>query len=384
MKKILGIFSIIFIFTAVVADNTSNLKVMTVKKQAITNTLSYSGIIEPLTTQVVTASEEGTIDELNFQYGQPVQAGQLLFEIKSKKFQDNFISAIKTYLTAKQQFHQSQTKLKEQDELWKYGLISRDTYTAAEADYYNNELALLQGQEALLAILENHKSIQIDYENLNLKNIDQLKKVLYSNFESTVKVHSPRKGIALIPDKSANQGLADTGTSNAAGPVVQGSAIQQNQAVLAVGDLSGVTINIDVNEIYINEIKPGLKAIITSVAFPDITLYGEVTSVGSQAASNSTSEIPTFPVVVKVPQITKEQRAMIRVGMSAKVQLVIAESPKLLVPIDAVTQQNGKSYVSVQTDTGVKQQLVTTGETTVSSVVILSGLKEGDKIVLPN
>lgn len=386
MKKISGCLIALFVVTGVFAQNSSaNLKTIIAKKQAVSNQLAYSGIIEPLVTQMVTSSEEGTINNLNFQYGQPVKEGELLFEVNSKKFQDNFISVVKTYLTAKQQVHQSQTKLQEQEELWKYGLISRDTYSSAKTQYDTNQLALLQAQEELSGMLQRHKNIQVDYEHLDLSDLDQLKNVLYSNFQSNVKIYAPATGIALIPDKDANQGLSGGSNSGSnSGPVVQGSAVQKDQAVLSVGNLSGATINIDINEIYVNEVKPGLKAIVTSVAFPGITLYGQVTSVGSQATSSGGSDIPTFPVIVKIPKLTEEQRAVIRVGMSAEVQLVITEDPKILIPINAVTQNNGQSFVELQTATGVMQQHVTTGETTLNSVVILSGLKEGDVVVLPH
>ena len=385
MKKINFVLLSVLALPIAMAQSTANTHIIIAKKQAVTNQLSYAGIIDPLETQVVTSTEEGTIDHLNFQYGQPVQAGQLLFEVNSKKFQDNFIAALKTYLTAKQQFHQVETKQQEQGELWKYGLISRDVYTSVQAEYYNDELALLQAEQALVSMLQAHKSIQIDYQDLELRNIEQLKKILYSRVQSDVKVYAPTSGIALIPSKNANKGLGDAaGSATAAGPVVQGSAVQQNQAVLAIGNLNGMTINIDVNEIYVNELTPGLKAIITSVAFPGVTLRGEITRVGSQATSNGSSDIPTFPVVVKVPTLTPVQRSVIRVGMSADVRLIITEAPKITIPINAVTQKNGQSYVDLQTATGITQQVVTTGETTVNSVVIVSGLKEGDAVVAPN
>lgn len=386
MKRICGLVILLVIFMSAFADDASQqMQIIVAKKQAVSSKLAYSGLIEPLTTQVVTSSEEGTIDKLNFQYGQPVKKDQLLFEVKSKKFQDDFVTIIKNYLTAKQQLHQSQTKLQEQEELWKYGLISRDVYTSAKTAYYNDELSLLQAQEQLLRLLHAHKSIQLDYEQLDLSNIDELKQVLYSRFQSNVTTHAPASGIALIPDKNANQGLgSDSGSAGNSGPVIQGSAVQQNQAVLSIGDLSGATINIDINEIYVNQIKPGLKAIVTSVAFPGVTLQGEVISVGSQAVSSGSSDIPTFPVMVKVPVLTPQQQQVIRVGMSVEVQLVITETPKILIPINAVIQRNGQSFVNVQTATGVKEQVVVTGETSLDSVAILSGLNEGDRVVLPH
>lgn len=363
--------------------STSPVKTIIAKKKSITHSLFYSGRIEPLGTQAVTSSEDGTIESLNFQYGQPVKKNQLLFEVKSKKFQTTLVTTIKTYLTAKQALHQSQSKLAEQNDLWKYGLISRDAYTSAKTAYYNNEIALLQAQEQLVSMLKVHKSIKLNFEKLNLSDVTALKKILDVRFQSDIKVYAPVSGVALVPDKDVNQGLENASGGSHSGPVVKGSAVQQNQAVLSIGDLKGATVNIAINEVYVNKIKPGMKAVITSVAFPGAQLVGKVVRVGSQASSGG-GDIPTFPVVIKVPTLTKAQRDVIRIGMSAKVDLEIKEKPMIMVPIKAVFQKASASFVKVKTAAGIKSVRVITGSTNLMSVDIQSGLKEGDKVVIPN
>lgn len=377
--KILG--AILLIISCIAYADEQAAKIYTVKPQAIKQKLFYAGTVAPLNTQAITSIENGVIDHLNFEYGQKVTKGQLLFSVKSKTFQDHFVSSIKTYLTAKQSLHQSQTKLKEQEGLWKYGLISRDSFVSVKTELYNSQLALFQAQQQMISLLEDHKHLNVNYQHLDLSNIPELKRVLSAQFESDIKIYSPATGIALIPDKNANQGLNQNDGGAQSGPVVRGSAVQQNQAVLSVGDLSGITIKIDINEVNVNQIEPGLKAIVTSVAFPGIVLHGEVVSVGSQASSQNSS-IPTFPVIVKIEKLTAAQRQVIRVGMSAKVELIVSNAAKISVPLKAVIQKEGQSYVKLKTAQGEKLEAITTGETTLHNVVVRSGLTSGDKIVV--
>lgn len=371
-----------FSLTKSIAAST-DASVITVTKKPVVQNLYYSGIIKPLTTEAITSSEAGTIQSLNFEYGQPVKKGQLLFTVESQKFQSTLVGDIKTYLSAKRQLSESKSKLDSDENLLKYGLIARNSFESDQTTYYNNELAYLQAEQALVELLNQHQSIKIDFEHLRLQDIDKLKQLLSAQTESVIKAYASASGIALTPSAATNQGLNNNGGSSPSGPVIVGSAVQQHQAVLTIGNLSGATIDIDINEVNVNQITPGLKAVITSMAFPGMTLIGKVVRVGAQATSQSTG-IPTFPVNIVIPTLSKKIRQAIRVGMSAKVQLEIKSPPQLQVPMTAVTQKGDQAFVSLKTANGVKQVPVITGATSQADVVIRSGLKAGDQIVLPH
>jgi len=86
-------------------------RIMTVTSQPTTTTLFYSGIIQPLKSIVITTPAEGVVEDMKFNYGDHVQAGQLLFTINSEKFQTDYKSGLMEYIKSKNEFDTNNTQL---------------------------------------------------------------------------------------------------------------------------------------------------------------------------------------------------------------------------------------------------------------------------------
>ena len=124
---------------------------------------------------------------------------------------------------------------------------------------------------------------------------------------------------------------------------------------------------------------------VTSPAFPNITLKGDVVEVSAQASQGSSS-LPTFQGIVQVKHIPNQDRNVIKAGMDAKIAVLISANNHLQVPLKAVHQNDqGQSYVNVyQPNTGQsKAQVIQTGHVNINQVVVTHGLKAGDQIILP-
>ena len=193
-----------------------------------------------------------------------------------------------------------------------------------------------------------------------------------------LQILSPSDGIALLPNKTDN-----SEQSNADIRLTIGSQVKASQVLLTVGDITGITLTVKINELHINEIKLGQKAIITSDAFED-ALNGTVTHIDQQATSDSSGNAPTFAIKITVPAITPLQRKIIHVGMSAKVALTIDKPATIKLPLNAVLNVDGKVSVKLldKTTGKIKTVPVITGATTLDSVVIQQGLKAGDEVIL--
>ncbi len=76
-------------------------------------------------------------------------------------------------------------------------------------------------------------------------------------------------------------------------------------------------MEIDVPEIDIDKIRPGMQATISGVAFGRHQLKGKLVAVNAQASNTSTGGLPSFTAVVEVNSLTPEQQSWIKVGMSA-------------------------------------------------------------------
>lgn len=149
-----------------------------------------------------------------------------------------------------------------------------------------------------------------------------------------------------------------------------------------IGDLSGIRVEIDVPEIDIEHIRPGMTAHISGVALGKQSLQGELVAVNAQAVATSGNTLPSFNAVVEVKALTATQRHWIKVGMSAAIELTLEGDQELLIPIAAVKQEKGGSVVTLREANGkTSVRPISTGAADVDKVVVESGLSEGDVVV---
>lgn len=162
--------------------------------------------------------------------------------------------------------------------------------------------------------------------------------------------------------------------------VTVGSTVKPGQVIGLIGDLSGIRIEIDVPEIDITQIKAGMEAIVTGVAFGKYQLKGELVAVNAQATNNN--GLPFFTAVVEVKELTPEQQQWIKVGMSSSIELRVDSGKQLIIPIDAIKREKGQSLVRLKTKSGsIEKRVITTGAAQADSVVVETGLKAGDVVV---
>ena len=146
-----------------------------------------------------------------------------------------------------------------------------------------------------------------------------------------------------------------------------------------------MSVNIKVSEIDLQKIVPGVKAVITGVAFPGQQLEGVVTEINSQASSSggAVGGLPTFSGSVSVKSLTDDQKKMIKVGMSAKVSLLFPEEKAVRIPIDAVYEDNGKLLVQKKVNGKFVPTPVVTGTLSPDAVSVEEGVMPDDEILVP-
>jgi multidrug efflux pump subunit AcrA (membrane-fusion protein) len=167
--------------------------------------------------------------------------------------------------------------------------------------------------------------------------------------------------------------------------VSKGDVVKQGDVLAVIGDMTGVSVRIKVNELTVNQLKLGQKVTVTGIAFPEYALAGKISRVDRQAESSS-SGIPSFAVEVAVPKLTPVQQAAIHVGMSAKVEIDLNDDARMMIPVAAILEKNGGAFVKAYDKKSgkLKEVAINTGKTTPNSVAVLSGLTAGDQIVVPD
>jgi HlyD family secretion protein len=134
---------------------------------------------------------------------------------------------------------------------------------------------------------------------------------------------------------------------------------------------------ITLNEVDAAKIKLGQKTILTFDALEELTVAGEVSEMGT--IGTVTQGVVSYDA--KIGFDAQDER--VKPGMSVSAVIITqVKQDVLLVPNAAVKEQNSTSYVEIlDSSNQVQVQAVEVGLSNDTSTEIVSGLKEGDKVV---
>jgi multidrug efflux pump subunit AcrA (membrane-fusion protein) len=156
----------------------------------------------------------------------------------------------------------------------------------------------------------------------------------------------------------------------------EGDYVSNKTDIISLINRDEMFITVDIDEVDIREISLGQKALVTFDAYPDLELPAEVTHIGYRAVPKG--GIKVIEVALKL----LENDPRIKPGFSAKAEIVVAEAKDVLrVPLLAITTIEGRSFVTLVKETGTEPVRVEVGLTTEEFAQIVSGLKEGDRII---
>lgn len=179
-------------------------------------------------------------------------------------------------------------------------------------------------------------------------------------------VKAPFDGV--VTQKYADEGAFVTPTTSSA----TNSATSSSIVTLA----SALEMVAQVSEADVSKIKVGQPVEIMANALPGKVFHGSVTDIAPEAIV--TTNVTTFEVHVAL----EEQKQLLS-GMNVSAKFVAGqEKDALTVPNVAILSRRGESGVLVQTKAEPEFRKVELGPSVGNRVVVRSGLKEGDKVVL--
>jgi macrolide-specific efflux system membrane fusion protein len=147
---------------------------------------------------------------------------------------------------------------------------------------------------------------------------------------------------------------------------------------MTLTDQSVIEIASTVDEIDVLSISEGVLAAISLVALPDQELRGTVTDIG---APSNNQGVVTFPVSIAVDVPADLQ---LREGLSATARVVISQQlGVLLVPTSAIEGSFLAPFVRVLVNGKIVERSVELGSSDDFHIIVISGLAENEKIVMP-
>ncbi|OUS75185.1 hypothetical protein B1748_18805 [Paenibacillus sp. MY03] len=256
--------------------------------------VSGSGSVAAETKESVKAGLNGTIEELGFKVGDHVTAGQVLavFEKEDVSGQiDQKVLSIK----------------KQQLQLEQYEKQYKETAVADEAD------------PASLA------SIQLNIEVLKLemaageKELAELREQQAERLEVTAAID----GVVTVSE------------------VAVGDTVQANTIIADIVDYNALTFNVQVDELDMPQITVGQSAEIHLTAFPDKTFEGEILELAKEGSVSG--GVAAYEVAIALKEVEG-----VLAGMSGQADMIIdSRENVVVVPVDAVVELLGRTYVRV-------------------------------------
>tara|TARA_B100000965_G_scaffold76404_1_gene60601 strand:- start:2011 stop:2877 length:867 start_codon:yes stop_codon:yes gene_type:complete len=180
-----------------------------------------------------------------------------------------------------------------------------------------------------------------------------------------------KKGEIIIALKDEKNIIADFEGKIGKREIAQG-VLGSNSLIITLDDLKKIVIDIKVPENYVGILKPGLKAEIINSAF-EKTFRGEIDSISSRIDPSTRS------ILARI--IVDNSNFEIIPGQLMTVKVIYDEINQIGVPESAVTIQGNTAFVYVVNVDTVEKKNIKLGKRNFGKVSIVSGLKEGDKVI---
>ena len=330
-----------------------------------------TGLVEPINPVDIKSKAGGAVVEEPVEVGNVVKRNDLLVQIDPRDVRNQFEQAMADDVVSAMSLEKAVRDRARKDSLFKYKVISQASFDSTKA-------TLASAQSDLIT-----KRATLDIRRQGLE-------------DATVR--APING--TIVSRPVTRGQIITAATAANG----------GTTLMTVADLGRVRMRVTIDEVEMGNIRVGLPASVTVDAFPDRTFDGVLEKIEPQAVV--TQGVTFFPVMVSI----SNKDGLLMPGMNGEVTVKAADLKNVVqVPIDAIRATNELAPVSrmfgIPVDTLAGQlrrdlvssegisgipgryavvelpnntyemRLVKLGPTDLKVVQVVSGLKEGDKVI---
>lgn len=331
---------------------------VTVSKGDISNSVTATGTIEPVTEVEVGTQVSGIIDKIYVDYNSTVTKGQLIAEMDRATLQSELASQQATYDGAKAEYEYQKKNYERSKGLHEKSLIS-------DTDF---EQALYNYQKAKSSYDSSKASLAKAERNLSYATIT-----------------SPIDGVVISRDVEAGQTVA--------------SGFETPTLFTIAADLTQMQVVADVDEADIGGVEEGQRASFTVDAYPNDTFDGVVTQIrlgdasSTSSTSSSSSTVVTYEVVISAhnpdqklkPRLTANVTIYILdkkdvLSVPNKALRFVPEKP-LIGANDIVKDCEGEHKLWTREGMTFTAHPVEVGISNGISTEIISGIAEGSKVV---
>lgn len=306
--------------------------------------LTASGYVVAQRKAAVASKATGRLVYLGVEEGDRVRKGQVIARLEDQDVIAALEKARADLAVAVADSFDATQSLQRQRTLYAAGLVSEADLDAAQARY-SRVKATIESSAAAVRTAD----VALEY----------------------TRIRAPFDGTVLSKDADVGEVVAPFA-----------AAANSRAAVVSIADMSSLQVEADVSESNITRIGAGQQCEIVLDAYPDIHYRGIVHKIVPTADRSKAT------VLTKIAFEQRDDRVLPE--MSAKVTF-LSESPApaqpdsaaaLTVPSSAVVTSDGRTAVFVARDAMAVETPVTTGRSIGGSTEILTGLQQGDRVIV--
>jgi RND family efflux transporter MFP subunit len=193
-----------------------------------------------------------------------------------------------------------------------------------------------------------------------------------TDLDNTI-IRAPFSGVAISKDAQPGEMVS---------PVSAGGGFTRT-GICTIVDMSSLEIEVDVNESYINRVRPKQQVTAILDAYPEWQIPAHVITMVPTADRQKAT------VLVRIgfdelgdPRILPDMGVKVTFLRDAADSAAPAAQPVALVPKAAVRSENGASYVFVVRQDTVERRAIRTGGADAERLEVVAGLNAGERVVI--
>jgi RND family efflux transporter MFP subunit len=185
-------------------------------------------------------------------------------------------------------------------------------------------------------------------------------------------VRAPFSGVAITKDAQPGEMIS---------PISAGGGFTRT-GICTIVDMSSLEIEVDVNESYINRVKPNQKVTAVLDAYPDWRIPAHVITTVPTADRQKATVLVRIGFEALDPRILPDMGIKVSFLSEAPPERATAGRSRLVVPRTALRRIDSRDIVFVLKGDRVERRAVTLGNIDGDVVEVVSGLSAGERIVL--
>ncbi len=162
-----------------------------------------------------------------------------------------------------------------------------------------------------------------------------------------------------------------------------GTELRPNETVIILPDTSQMVAAVRVNEALTGQVRPGQRARVVSDALPNLTLEGEVLSIGVLAEQTGWRDPNRREYTVRVLLTNATNEMGLKPSMRCRGEIIVdTVTDAIHVPIQSIFRRGSSAHVFVSDAGRIEQRAVRTGRASELWVEVLGGVDTGDRVLL--